>query len=249
MKKEMLELNNLGKYRIAKELMQLFESDSEKIFEVLDVGVTGPKPLAFWKPLCEHENFRLTGIDIDADSIDLLKKEELPKQVSHLEALSGYDIAAHFGNKRFDVVISTQVLEHMKYPERFIDAAFKVLKPGGCLLFCYDSGEFPRKTNALKEIAKDIVVHLTKSERYHDKDILAKDVELMLEKSGFSDLELRRYNIHPLKQIQNHEVARNEDKLRVLEAWRNLEEILNDVGHAEQHPERYLGAYFKALKS
>lgn len=248
MNKDILELNNLAKYRIGEELIKTFESEPGRVFEILDVGVTGPRPLGFWRPFLKYPNFRLTGVDVDKESIARLKQETLPEQVVALEALSGYDIAERYGDERFDIVVSTQVLEHMKHPERFIEAAFRVLKSGGAFLICYDSGEYPRKKRVLKEFAKDVAVRISGSERYHDKDIAAADVRRMLETSGFIDLELRRYNVHPLKRIQNHELEDEDDRLRVLDAWKRLEETLNEVGHARRHPEYYLGAYFKALK-
>lgn len=238
---------NLAKDRIILELGSLFSSEPKRVFRVLDVGVTGPRPLQFWEPLFAHPNFELTGVDVDAPSIEKLAARTLPPQAARFEALSGYDIAGRFGEDAFDIIVSTQVLEHMRRPERFVEAAFRALAPGGLLFLCFDSGDFPRPSSALKEMLKGLVVRVTGSERYHDKDIPSAEAASLLERSGFRILERRWYNIHPMKRIQNHEVA-EEARLEIGRLWLALEDALNDRGHAAAHPERYLGVLFKALK-
>jgi SAM-dependent methyltransferase len=44
------------------------------------------------------------------------------------------DCAAYDGEQAFDVVVSTEVLEHMRDPEQMIACAWRSLKPGGLLV-------------------------------------------------------------------------------------------------------------------
>lgn len=238
---------NLAKVQMIEELEALFRSSPERTFRILDVGVTGPNPLNFWETLFRFGNFELTGVDVDAESIEALKKGELPRQVIELDAVSGYDLAKRFGEQVFDVVVSTQVLEHMKYPERFLRAAFEVLRKDGALYLCYDSGDYDRGHSRLRELMKDIVVLLTGNERYHDKDIPTMEAERMLQEAGFRIEDRRQYHIHPLKRIHNHEIP-EEKRDAFLAHWKRMEDWLNENGHAGEHRSRYMGTYFKAIK-
>jgi len=238
---------NLAKIQIIEELTKLFASDPSRRFHVLDVGVTGPSPLNFWQPLFRFQNFELTGIDVDEKSIESLKKEDLPQQISSIEHLSGYDLVGRYGEGSFDIIVSTQVLEHMKKPERFLGAARTVLKKDGLLYLCYDSGDYHRGHRWIRERLKDLVVLVSGSERYHDRDIPTQQAEKMLEDAGFRIEDQRQYNIHPLKAIHNHEIS-EEKKDAFLELWKQMEDWLNENDHAKEHPERYMGAYFKVSK-
>lgn len=243
----MIITGNLAKVHIIEELGKMFAAAPQRMFRILDVGITGPEPLNFWEPLFRYPNFELDGIDIDASSIEALKKTALPPQVKRLEALSGYDVLQKFGPASFDIVVSTQVLEHMKHPERCLAAVAGVLKPDGVFYLCYDNGDYPRKENHLKELAKDLVVRLTGSERYHDKDLPSADVRRMLVSAGFEIADARFYNLHPLKAVHNRETP-DDKKNALIAEWKRFEDYLNASGHAATHPERYLVAYFKAVK-
>ena len=124
----MSDVGSISKYHIIQDLEKTFATEPQRRFRVLDVGVTGPFPMQFWQPLFKHPNFELDGIDIDGPSIEALKKKTLPPQVKRLEALSGYDLLKKFEPASFDIVVSTQVLEHMKHPERCLAAVAAVLK-------------------------------------------------------------------------------------------------------------------------
>ncbi len=238
---------NTAKVHIIRELEKMLAADPRRTFRLLDVGVTGPEPLNFWEPLFGYPNFELYGVDVDAPSIEAMKRMKLPLQIKRLEALSGYDLEKKFEKNFFDAAVSTQVLEHMRHPERCLRAVQAVLKPGGVLHLCYDNGDYPRKENLLKELAKDLVVRLSGSERYHDKDLPSVEVRAMLEASRFRIAASRFYNLHPLKFIHNKETP-DEKKDALMQEWLRFEEYLNDSGHAAAHPERYLVAYFNAVK-
>lgn len=238
---------NTAKVHIIKRLAEAFAAEPNRVFRVLDVGITGPEPLNFWKPLFSHRNFELYGIDIDAPSIEKLKSQPLPVQVKRLEALSGYDLEKAFEKNWFDIVVSTQVLEHMRQPLRCLQAIAGVLKPGATLHLCYDNGDYPRRENRLKELLKDLVVAVMRSERYHDKDLPSVEVRAMLELAGFRIAAQRFYNLHPLKAVHNRETP-PERQDALMEEWLRFEDYLNDSGHAATHPERYLVTCFEAIK-
>lgn len=63
------------------------------------------------------------------------------------DIISPLDEKIPFKDNTFDGVLSTSVLEHIRYPDKFISEAYRVLKPGGKLFvncpFCYPEHEEP----------------------------------------------------------------------------------------------------------
>lgn len=107
------------RYRIIRTLMEMFEFDKE---EVLDVGCGDG---AFLKSLRKsYPNLSLNGFDISDEIVsknmdnihlstgDLTKDETIP-------------------NKKFDIIICSEVLEHIEDYQKAIINLSKMLKPGG----------------------------------------------------------------------------------------------------------------------
>lgn len=89
-----------------------FYLENKKNLKILDVGC-GSKP---YFPL--FKNFALEYIGID------IKKSEFVDIVASAESLP-------FADNYFDVVVSTQALEHIKNYQMAINEMFRVLKPNG----------------------------------------------------------------------------------------------------------------------
>lgn len=77
-----------------------------------------------------------TGIDIDADVINIANREFAGK--GRFEAIAVQDLAAR-GDK-FDMVYSSEVVEHVRDPEDFIAAISKVMNPGAVLYLTAPDG-------------------------------------------------------------------------------------------------------------
>jgi 2-polyprenyl-6-hydroxyphenyl methylase / 3-demethylubiquinone-9 3-methyltransferase len=92
--------------------------------EILDIGC-GAGMLANELQLAGHH---LTGVDISASSLEIAKKRDSTKKVRYLEA-SGY--ALPFRDESFDVVVATDLLEHVERPEMVIREASRVLRKSG----------------------------------------------------------------------------------------------------------------------
>lgn len=60
---------------------------------------------------------------------------------TNLDAFAALD-ALPFADESFDAVVSTQVLEHLEYPERCVTEMARVLKPGGRLLLTAPMAHF-----------------------------------------------------------------------------------------------------------
>jgi SAM-dependent methyltransferase len=86
----------------------------EKEINILDFG-SGGSPYRFLFP---NSNYRRADISTDI-TIDFLINDE------------GYVNAP---DSTFDLVLSTQVLEHVRYPQRYLAECQRVLRPGGKLI-------------------------------------------------------------------------------------------------------------------
>ncbi|OUJ73445.1 class I SAM-dependent methyltransferase [Hymenobacter crusticola] len=70
----------------------------------------------------------LTGIDVSEPAIELAKARGVP----HVSVMDGADLA--FANNRFDLVIASDVLEHIEDEAQALHEWTRVLKPGGRML-------------------------------------------------------------------------------------------------------------------
>lgn len=77
---------------------------------------------------------RVTGIDIDEPAMDHARKT-FHKQ--NLAFRQGDAMAMDLEDNSVDVVVCTQIYEHVPNAEKMFDEIFRVLRPGG---FCYFSG-------------------------------------------------------------------------------------------------------------
>lgn len=76
--------------------------------------------------------YNVTGIDISSSSLNVAKERDVTKSVEYVE---GDVYKLPFANGSFDVVIATDLLEHVSEPAQVVAEASRVLKPGGLFFF------------------------------------------------------------------------------------------------------------------
>ncbi len=76
--------------------------------------------------------YQVTGVDLSRTSLDVAKKYDATKSAVYIEA-NAYDLP--FESESLDIVTCLDTLEHVDDPQRLIQEAHRVLKPGG--LFFY----------------------------------------------------------------------------------------------------------------
>jgi 2-polyprenyl-3-methyl-5-hydroxy-6-metoxy-1,4-benzoquinol methylase len=236
---------NLAKVRVVCELAARLASDAAPL-NVLDVGCVGVAPFNQWRYLFRRfpGRIRLTGIDVRGlDRAAAVAAQE--GWDVELRALSGYDMASL--GRTFDVVVATQVLEHVRRPARFLEQLRAVLAPGAPAYLTIDSAHFA-KSRDLREWARDLVARFV-HERWHDVGLTVDQTRALVAGAGLRLEDLRLHNIGSLKRIHNGEMgpaARD----AFLRHWHELEETLNaEAAFIREHPEHFAGIYVKAVRA
>lgn len=147
-----------------REAVLKFVKEASRGSSILDVGCASGHLLQNLKELGFKED-HLFGIDISEVGIEVAQSNGF----TQTEIMDGSKLS--YVNNQFDIVISSDSLEHMEFDERALSHWFRVLKPGGKLIV------FVPAFMTLWS-AHDIINHHYK--RY-TKTILSS----MLEKTGF----------------------------------------------------------------
>jgi len=224
--------------------------------EVLDIGCVGPKPLEFWEPFLPHHGlrFNLTGIDVDG----IEKTREVAAQqgwnppVKLLQG-SGYDLANLFTPQSFDIVVATQVLEHVARVVPFMQQVANVLLPAGEAFFTLDSAHQQARFDIQDPVrlAKNIVkksLSALGSEKHYDLPWLDHELIAACEEAGLEVVECRYHNLPPLKWIHNH-LLPAEKRNAFMRVWFELEDFINDDTFVREKVKNYfLGIYLHVRK-
>jgi len=238
---------NLAKVQVLEELSEILSNNNKKM-KILDVGCVGIIPFEIWTPLLSNSkyDFDLYGVDIQGieKAKEIIKRQGW-KNVQIMQC-SGYDLSKSFQKDYFDIIVSTQVLEHIKYIILFLKNIYDVAKEGGIIFLTLDSAHYPRNFG-IKRLVMRILDFLGK-EKYHNIPLHDYDIEQIFDKIGLKVIDKRFYNINPLKEIHNHKVS-SELKNNILQKWKNLEDLLNkDIEFINNNKNYFMGLYYKLKK-
>jgi 2-polyprenyl-3-methyl-5-hydroxy-6-metoxy-1,4-benzoquinol methylase len=236
---------NLAKVHVVLELAERLRRDPAPL-RVLDVGCVGVTPFNQWRYLFKRfpGRIRLTGIDVRGLDRAASVAEQEGWDVELLP-LSAYDMASL--GRRFDVVVSTQVLEHVRRPARFLEQLAAVLEPGAPAYLTIDSAHFHKRRD-LREWGRDLVARFV-SERWHDVGLSVDETRALVSAAGLRIEDLRLHNLGPLKRIHNAEAGPVE-RDNVLRSWYEMEDALNrDTAFIAEHPDYFAGIYVKVVRA
>jgi 2-polyprenyl-3-methyl-5-hydroxy-6-metoxy-1,4-benzoquinol methylase len=217
---------NLAKQRVQRRLRELI--GAQEGLSILDVGCVGPSPLSMWAWIFDDYGgrFHLTGVDVAGTERAARVAEEMGWRKTRFASIGRYDLSGRLGGEKFDVVVCTQVLEHVLRLGAFVADLARVIKPGGRALLTLDSAHFRRERSLPRAVAKWAVVRLG-AERYHERGLRDETVELAFTAHGLRVVDRRYLNLHPLKWIHNHGVQRGR-RDELASRWYELELMLND---------------------
>jgi 2-polyprenyl-3-methyl-5-hydroxy-6-metoxy-1,4-benzoquinol methylase len=238
---------NTAKLRLLFDLRGLIPEDGA--LTVLDVGCGGKfRPFELWTPLAPFaDRLRLTGVDVvHLEPVERRAREVgLPIELSRASALR---LVETLGRDMFDVVVSTQVLEHIRDWPEALGQMRDVLRPGGTLLMTRPSGE---RARLVGKRAYARLVEAAPAVGRAGRGIVSADWELgprrndvhqACERLGLEVERLAWYGLTDLKTAQNR--AGTETRLASLA----LEETIDAELAGEPPAERYRLLYLRARK-
>ena len=127
------------------------------------------------------------GLDKDKNEVEKARKKGVYKKVVVADAQE-----LPFPNQKFKTIIANSVLEHVKDPDKALDECFRVLSPGGRLIFTVP-GEPDRKYWFWPKIFGGLYIKVTDRLMGHfafyDKDAWLKK----LKRAGFSEIKVFSY--------------------------------------------------------
>jgi SAM-dependent methyltransferase len=222
---------------------------------VLDVGCAGPEPLNLWQPFVPlRDQLELVGVDISGLDRTEVRAHQLGLDVE-LRRVSAYGLTAAFGKASFDVVTSTQVLEHLHDWREGLREIGHVLRPGGTLFATCDSGDVhPTLAKKARLSGKRAYAALRRRipavgkagdlfvsgewERGLRRDELADELSV----AGFEVERLEWYCLHCVKVAQRHAGSAT----RLL--WLSMEETLATETRERIDPSLYAIIYARARR-
>jgi SAM-dependent methyltransferase len=245
---------NVAKVKVLYELQHMISNRSAP--SILDVGCIGLQPLAFWEPLLVNfgSHFHLTGVDIQGieKAQDIVVQRGWKDWVT-LRHGSGYNLINIFEPQSFNVVIATQVLEHVARPFEFMHQVAEVLCCGGEGYFTVDSAHWQPRFDRREPIrmVKNLIkkgLSLLGNERHYDLPWFDHEVSEACKHAGLEVVESRYYNLTPIKFIHNH-IVPLERKNAFMHLWFELEEFLNEEEMVREKIKHFfLGLYLHVRK-
>lgn len=109
--------------------------DEAKTLRVLDIGCGNGSQLAI--PLARNLRLKIVGIDTDARSIEHAQRLSYAKD--NLEFFCA-SITEMPGDQPFDVIILSEVLEHLAQPNEMLESATRLLSRDGVLIVTVPNG-------------------------------------------------------------------------------------------------------------
>lgn len=86
--------------------------------------------------------YQVRGIDVDATSIETAKQRNTFDNVSFDVA----DANEFTESDEYDLIVCTEVLEHLEKPKQLVESSYRILKPGGTMVVTVPNGKGPRET-------------------------------------------------------------------------------------------------------
>jgi 2-polyprenyl-3-methyl-5-hydroxy-6-metoxy-1,4-benzoquinol methylase len=136
--------------------------------------------------------YRVIGIDASQSGIALAKKNYAGERVSFICAELGVDSPRVLPNEKFDVVVSSDVIEHLYRPSVLLETALLLLKPSGHLIVGTPYHGY-LKNLAICLFNKWDSHHSVEWDGGHIKFFSEATLRAMVFRHGFRDIQFRFY--------------------------------------------------------
>lgn len=153
-------------------------------------------------------------------------RARLPRHADRIKVGRGEDIGELF-DRKFDVLVSRSVLEHVVHRARFIEAISSALEPGGVILMTWGNGHFRQGwlTDLRNVVSQGLAI--VGNDKYYAAAVAEREVIEVLGRNGMLVEQRAFLNIDQVKfahKLVSNRQNRDECMLR----WLSLEEGLNN---------------------
>jgi len=137
--------------------------------------------------------YAMTGVDLSQSGLEIARTGN--GNARYVEACIDRRLVSQLGNA-FDLVLSSDVIEHLYRPSDLLEAAHSVLKPGGRLLVTTPYHGYVK--NLVLAISGKMDGHFSAlHDGGHIKFFSIKTLSKLIESSGFTDLHFTFYGRAP----------------------------------------------------
>jgi SAM-dependent methyltransferase len=141
--------------------------------------------------------YRVVGVDASTSYLDVARRHYASDNVSFRRAVFGVDAASELPDEgAFDLVISSDVIEHLYRPADLIDTAARLLRPGGILVAGTPYHGY-LKNVAISVLNKWDQHHTVHWPGGHIKFFSVKTLSELVANAGFSGIHFRFYGRAP----------------------------------------------------
>ena len=140
---------------------------------VLEVGCSNGRNVGL--PLAE-KGYQVTGVDLHSPSISWARSHNTFRNARFL----CQDFTLFFDDKKFDVVILSDILEHVENPSEIVRNALGCLNHGGMVMVCIPNGNGPYE-NEQRFLRATCLDHFIAFAKQGLKKILGKPLEKQVE--------------------------------------------------------------------
>lgn len=138
--------------------------------------------------------YQVTGIDASKSGIQVARR--IYPHANFIEAFIDRDLDDTIAQRNFDLVISSDVIEHLYRPSDLLEAAHSLLKPGGRVLIGTPYHGYLK--NLLIAAAGKMDAHFSAlHDGGHIKFFSVKTLSQLMRSHGFSDLSFSYYGRAP----------------------------------------------------
>lgn len=216
---------NTAKMMVIERLKEIIAKKDKVV--ILDVGCGN---LNLWIDAgFDFSNLIIHGIDIDDKTIEIAKKnaKNLANDSFYIQQARITDLPNLF-NFKFDIVVSTNVFEHIKDLESSFRSIRVLMKDDAIGLFTMDSGHYKPRISSIQQG----MAYLYRLKRrfvnaFYLRPIKEEMLRINLEAAGFELINVKHYALDPLKYIHNHLLPENK-KDEFATKWKRLEDLLNE---------------------
>lgn len=174
-----------------------------KKLNILDIGCGGgflSNPLA-------QKGFRVTGIDLSINSLQIARKFDATRSVKYIQADAN---SIPLKENQFDVITCMDFLEHVPDPAQTIAEAARLLKPGGYFFFHTFNRNFLADLIVIK-LMEWFIKNTPKNLHLKKMFITTKEMKSYLQKSAMQLVELKglepKLNLKSILKFIQGEVA------------------------------------------